>query len=207
MLGIMTFSDKWGNIMAHGSRYKFAFKRRKEGKTDYKARLKLTAMDKSRMVVRISNQHIIAQIININQKGDETLISAHSKELEKLGWKAGGKNTSAAYLTGFLCGTKALKEGIEEATLDIGLKSSLKGSKLYAVLKGAVDAGLNVPHNEQILPEEDRITGEHIAQYSQTLSEAENNQKFSQYIEKGLSPANLPDHFKEIKEKIKEESS
>ncbi|MCE5213191.1 MAG: 50S ribosomal protein L18 [Methanobacterium sp.] len=193
--------------MAHGSRYKLAFKRRKEGKTNYKARLKLTTMDKPRMVVRISNKHVTAQIIKINNEGDETLVAASSKELEKLGWKAGGKNTSAAYLTGFLCGKRAVNEEINEATLDIGLKSSLKGSKIYAVLKGAVDAGLEVPYDESILPEEDRINGEHIANYSQSLSDAETSKKFSQYIEKGLQPSDIPDHFKEIKEKIKEESS
>ena len=193
--------------MAHGSRYKLAFKRRKQGKTNYKARLKLTTMDKPRMVVRISNKHITAQIIKINNEGEETLASANSKELEKLGWKAGGKNTSAAYLTGFLCGKRALNNEINEATLDIGLKSSLKGSKIYAVLKGAVDAGLDVPYNESILPEEDRINGEHIANYSQTLNDAQVSKKFSQYLERGLQPSDLPDHFKTIKEKIKEESS
>lgn len=193
--------------MAHGSRYKLAFKRRKEGKTDYKARLKLIGLDKSRMVVRISDMHITAQIININHKGDETLVSAHSKELESLGWKAGRKNTSAAYLTGFLCGKKALKEGIEEATLDIGLKTSLKGSKTFAVLKGAVDAGLNIPHNEVVLPTEERISGEHIAQYSETLNETQIKEKFSMYLKKGLKPSDLPDHFKTIKEKIEIEVS
>jgi large subunit ribosomal protein L18 len=49
--------------MAHGSRYKLAFKRRKEGKTNYNARSKLIALEKSRMVVRITNQHVISQII------------------------------------------------------------------------------------------------------------------------------------------------
>jgi large subunit ribosomal protein L18 len=193
--------------MAHGSRYKLAFKRRKQGKTNYKARLKLTTMDKPRMVIRISNKHITTQIIKINNEGDETLASANSKELEKLGWKAGEKNTSAAYLTGFLCGKRALNNDINEATLDIGLKSSLKGSKIYAVLKGAVDAGLDVPYNESILPEEDRINGEHIASYSETLNNAQVSKKFSQYLERGLQPSDLPDHFKTIKEKIKEESS
>ena len=50
--------------MAQGSRYKLAFKRRREGKTDYHARLKLIDLDKSRLVIRISNNHVIAQIIN-----------------------------------------------------------------------------------------------------------------------------------------------
>ncbi|MGV8144387.1 MAG: 50S ribosomal protein L18 [Methanothermobacter sp.] len=193
--------------MAQGSRYKLAFKRRKEGKTDYKARLKLLSQNKLRFVVRISNKHIIAQIVTMNPEGDETLISTTSKELETYGWKAGGKNISAAYLTGFLCAKKALKEEITEATLDIGLKTSLKGSRIYAVVKGAVDSGLNIPHNDSILPDESRINGEHIAQYAETLSEAEINKKFSQYKQKGLEPSQLTNHFTSVKEKIEEELS
>lgn len=49
--------------MAHSSRYKLGFKRRKEGKTDYKARLKLVGQNKYRFVVRFSNKHIIAQVV------------------------------------------------------------------------------------------------------------------------------------------------
>lgn len=193
--------------MAHSSRYKLAFKRRKEGKTDYKARLKLMGQNKYRFVVRFSNKHIIAQIITMKTGGDETLVAVNSKELEKLGWKAGGKNISAAYLTGFLCGKRALKEDITEATMDIGLKTSLKGSKMYAVLKGAVDAGLDIPHNESVIPDQERINGEHIAQYTETLSEDDINQKFSKYKENGLEPSKLPEHLNTIKEKIEEELS
>lgn len=193
--------------MAHGSRYKVAFKRRREGKTDYGARLKLIGLDKHRLVVRITGNHTIAQIIDVELSGDDTLVSAHSQELKNMGWLGSGKNTSAAYLTGYLCGKKALKEGIEGAVLDMGLQSSTKGSKVYAVLKGAIDAGLEVPHKDVILPEEDRITGEHIVQYAQTLNKAEIEKKFSQYLEKGLSPQDLPDHFQSIKEKIEKEVS
>lgn len=193
--------------MAHSSRYKLAFKRRKEGKTDYKARLKFIGQNKYRFVVRLSNKHVIAQIVTINSGGDETLVAANSKELEKLGWKAGGKNISAAYLTGFLCGKKALKNEIDGATADIGLKTSLKGSKLYAVLKGAVDSGLDIPHNDSVLPDDERINGEHIAKYSETLSDAQIKEKFSQYKENGLEPGKLPEHFIATKEKIEEELS
>lgn len=193
--------------MAHGSRYKVAFKRRREGKTDYGARLKLIGLDKHRLVVRITGNHTIAQIIDVELSGDDTLVSAHSQELKNMGWLGSGKNTSAAYLTGYLCGKKALKEGIEGAVLDMGLQSSTKGSKVYAVLKGAIDAGLEVPHKDVILPGEDRITGEHIVQYAQTLNKAEIEKKFSQYLEKGLSPQDLPDHFQSIKEKIEKEVS
>lgn len=193
--------------MAQGSRYKLAFRRRREGKTDYGARLKLIGLDKHRLVVRITGNHTIAQIVDVHLEGDQTLVSAHSQELKNMGWLASGKNTSAAYLTGYLCGKKAVKEGITEAVLDMGLATSTKGSRVYAALKGALDAGLDLPHNDVILPGEDRITGEHIAQYAESLDKAEMEKKFSQYIQRGLSPQDLPDHFQSIKEKIEKEVS
>ena len=190
--------------MAHGSRYKLAFKRRREGKTDYRARLNLIGLDKSRLVVRISNQHTTAQIINVNLDGDETIVSAHSNELKQMGWLGSGKNTSAAYLTGFLVAKKALEAGITAAVLDIGLKSSTRGAKIFAALKGAVDAGLEVPHSDVILPADERIRGEHVAAYAESLSEEEVEKRFSKYIKNGLSPKDLPDHFESIKQKIEE---
>ena len=193
--------------MAQGSRYKVAFKRRREGKTNYGARLKLIGLDKHLLVVRVTGNHTIAQIIDVQLEGDQTLVSAHSQELKNMGWLASGKNTSAAYLTGYLCGKKAIKEGIEGAVLDMGLATSTKGSRVYAVLKGAIDAGLEVPHNDVILPSEDRITGEHISQYAESLDKAEMEKKFSQYIQRGLAPKDLPDHFQSIKEKIEKEVS
>ncbi len=190
--------------MAHGSRYKLAFKRRREGKTDYRARLNLIGLDKSRLVVRITNKHTIAQIINVKVNGDETLVSAHSNELKNMGWLGSGKNTSAAYLTGFLLGKKALEAGITYAVLDIGLKSSTRGARIFATLKGAVDAGLEVPYSDIILPADERIRGEHVAAYAESLSDEEVEKRFSQYIKNGLSPKDLPDHFDSIKQKIEE---
>jgi len=190
--------------LAHGSRYKLAFKRRREGKTDYRARLNLIGLDKSRLVVRITNKHTIAQIINVKVNGDETLVSAHSNELKNMGWLGSGKNTSAAYLTGFLLGKKALEAGITYAVLDIGLKSSTRGARIFATLKGAVDAGLEVPYSDIILPADERIRGEHVAAYAESLSDEEVEKRFSQYIKNGLSPKDLPDHFESIKQKIEE---
>jgi large subunit ribosomal protein L18 len=190
--------------MAHGSRYKLAFKRRREGKTDYRARKNLIGLDKSRLVVRITNQHTIAQIINVKLDGDETIVSAHSNELKKMGWLGSGKNTSAAYLTGFLVAKKALEAGIGAAVLDIGLKSSTRGARIFAALKGAVDGGLNIPHNDVILPADERIRGEHVAAYAESLSDEEVEKRFSKYIKNGLSPKDLPDHFESIKQKIEE---
>lgn len=115
--------------MAHGPRYKLAFRRRREGKTDYRARYKMVETGKSRFVVRITTYHVIAQIINVGRDGDETLVSAHSKQLQKMGWLGGTSNTAAAYLTGYLCGKRALKEGIDEAVLDIGLRPAIRAQR------------------------------------------------------------------------------
>jgi len=191
--------------VAHGSRYKVAFRRRREGKTNYGARLKLISLDQYRLVVRSSSQHTLVQIIKVHPDGDQTLVAAHSQEIKGMGWMGNGKNTSAAYLTGYLLGKKALKEGIDEAVLDLGLKTSINGSKIYAALKGAVDAGMNIPHNESILPSEERIRGEHIVTYAQSLDKAEMEKKFSLYLKKGLAPEELPDHFESIKQKIEAE--
>ena len=175
--------------LASGSNYKVAFRRRREGKTDYATRAKLVDVDKSRLVVRISNANCIVQVINVGKDGDETVVSAHSKELNKLGWLAGNKNTSAVYLTAYLCGKKAVAAGIDYAVADIGLKSPIRGSKVFAAVKGAADAGLNVPYGESII---------------ESLDEEELNKKFSQYLAKGLQPTDLPEHFEEIKNKIDE---
>ncbi|MDI6702382.1 50S ribosomal protein L18 [Methanothermobacter wolfeii] len=191
--------------MAHGPRYKMAFRRRREGKTDYRARYKMIETGKPRLVVRITTYHVIAQIINVGMEGDETLVSAHSKQLQKMGWKGATANTAAAYLTGYLCGKRALKAGITEAVLDIGMRPAIRGSKVFAALKGAVDAGLNVPHGEAILPDESRIRGEHIKEYAESLDDEEMQKRFSRYLERGLSPVDLPEHFDEIKKRIDEE--
>jgi len=191
--------------LAHGPRYKMAFRRRREGKTDYRARYKMIETGKSRLVVRITTYHVIAQIINVGMEGDETLVSAHSKQLQKMGWKGATANTAAAYLTGYLCGKRALKAGITEAVLDIGMRPAIRGSKVFAALKGAVDAGLNVPHGEAILPDESRIRGEHIKEYAESLDDEEMQKRFSRYLERGLSPVDLPEHFDEIKNRIDEE--
>jgi large subunit ribosomal protein L18 len=188
--------------LAQGSKYKVAFRRRREGKTNYAARMKLVDLDKSRLVVRVSNANVIAQIVNVGDDGDETVVSAHSKELQKMGWLGGTSNTSAAYLTAYLCGKKALDKGVEHAVLDIGLKPSIKGSKVFAALKGANDAGLDVPYGESIIPEENRINGEHVAEYAKSLDDSEMKKQFSKYLERGLQPTDLPNHFEEIKNKI-----
>jgi len=190
--------------VARSATYKVQFKRRREGKTNYNKRFKLVDLDRTRMVVRVTSNHTIVQLVQVGDNGDETLVSATSQQLKNYGWLGNGKNTSAAYLTGYLFGKKALSEDYDESILDIGLQSSIRGTKIYAVLKGALDAGLYVPHNESILPDESRIRGEHIAQYAESMDEEEMNKKFANYIRCGLSPVEIPDHFDSVKNKIDE---
>ncbi|MGQ9507248.1 MAG: 50S ribosomal protein L18 [Candidatus Bathycorpusculaceae bacterium] len=191
--------------MAKNSRYCVPFRRRREGKTNYKSRKALVLSGKPRLVTRITLKNVIAQIITAKPHGDEVLVSAHSKELTKTyGWKASRKNISAAYLTGLLCGLKAKAKGIKEAILDIGLHSPSKGARVFAVLKGVLDAGVNVPYGEEKLPDEKRIKGEHIAKYAESLtSNPEQYQiKFSQYLKQKIPPENISEHFAKVKAEI-----
>ena len=158
--------------MAKGPRYRVPFRRRREGRTDYYLRRKLVISGLPRLVARKTLKHTITHIVIAQPEGDKTLVYAHSKELvQKYGWLGGTGNLPAAYLTGLLVGHKALKAGIKKAILDIGLHRPTKGNRVFAVLKGAVDAGLEIPHGEEILPDDSRIRGEHIAKYAELLEQ------------------------------------
>lgn len=157
--------------MATGSRYFVPFRRRREGKTDYYQRTRLVVADVPRMVVRKTNRHIIVQLVTAEMDGDRTLVAANSKELEQYGYKGSTSNTPAAYLTGMLFAVKAKKAQQDSAILDIGLNRATPGARVFAALKGAVDAGLDIPYGEEILPSEDRLKGAHIAAYNKNASD------------------------------------
>jgi len=152
--------------MATGPRYFIPFRRRKEGKTDYYARARLVVSEKPRMVVRRTNRHIIIQLVQADSEGDITRVTAHSRELTGFGYRGSLSSTPAAFLTGVLFAVKAQNEGFDSAILDIGLHRATKGARVFAALKGAVTAGLDVPHGEEILPDDSRVKGAHIAAYA-----------------------------------------
>jgi large subunit ribosomal protein L18 len=147
--------------MANGPRYTVKLRRRRQGRTNYHNRLALLKSNKNRLVIRRTNKYIICQIFEYNETGDKVIASAHSKQLIKKGWKHSCSNIPAAYLTGFALGNIAKKAKVNEAVLDAGLYSSTKGSVIYSALKGVVDGGLNIPHNPEVFPSEDRINGKH----------------------------------------------
>lgn len=185
------------------------FRRRREGRTDYRLRFRLLKSGKPRLVVRVSLNHVRAQVVEFHPRGDRVRASAFSGELEDFGWKGGTSNLPAAYLVGLMCGLRAKKEGVEECVLDVGLHEPVPSSKVFAVLKGALDAGLSIPHSEEMLPAEERVRGEHIAEYAEKLKEEgeEYTRRFSEYLKRGLPPEELPGHFDEVKKTLEERLS
>jgi len=189
--------------MARNARYRVALRRRRECKTDYKARKAMVLSGRPRIVVRNSLKNASAQIIIAKPIGDVVLAAAHSSELKKYGWKAPTGNAPAAYLTGFLCGLKAKAKGVSEAILDVGLATPTKGSKLFVVLNGVVDAGIPVPHDEAKIVK-DMVKGEHIAAYGKSLGAGSEvySSKFSKYLAGKFSPEKLPEHLSKVKAEI-----
>ncbi|MBW2971313.1 50S ribosomal protein L18 [Candidatus Woesearchaeota archaeon] len=190
--------------MKKHKRYTVGFRRKREGKTNYRRRLKLVKGRKLRLVVRPSSKNIVVQLVEYNEAGDRVIVSAHSKEIVKMGWKANCGNLPTAYLVGLLVGKKSAAKGLKDAVLDIGMGSPVNSSRYFAALKGAVDAGLDIRHSEEVLPSDDRISGKHIADYAKQLVKEKEvyNKRFSSYLKKNLKPEELEKHFKDIKVKV-----
>ncbi len=135
-------------------------RRRKERRTDYKARLALLKSGMPRLVVRKTNRYIIAQIIKSEIAQDRVIARVSSKDLLGIGWQKENigrlKSLAAAYLTGLMI-AKKYNEKSNELLLDIGLQRNVKGSRVYAVLKGALDGGLKISFDEKALPSIQRI--------------------------------------------------
>jgi large subunit ribosomal protein L18 len=148
-------------------------------------------------------KNVGAQIVVAKPQGDEVLVSSHSSELKKYGWKAPTGNIPSAYLTGLICGLKAKKNGVTKAVLDIGLAAPTKGSRLFAALSGVLDAGVEVPYDEAKIVKE-RTKGEHIAKYGKSLGAGSEvyTAKFSKYLGQELSPEKLPEHYSKVKAEI-----
>jgi large subunit ribosomal protein L18 len=190
--------------LAKSSNYRVKLRRRREGKTDYQARKALVISGRPRLVVRTSLRNVNAQIIIAKQKGDQVLASANSRELvKKYGWRAPAGNIPAAYLTGLLVGLKAKAVNVDGSILDIGLITPTKGARIFAVLKGVVDAGVEVPHSEEKIVK-DRLKGDHISLYAKSLSADSDDYKvkFSKYNVGGVVPEKVAEHFSKVRAEI-----
>jgi len=153
--------------MSTGPRYRVPMRRRRKNITDYRSRKALVAGGLPRIIVRKSNKHVRVQVADYLDSGDRIIASAFSKELADLGWEGNFDNTPAGYLTGLMAGRRCKQAGIEEAVLDIGRHVPAKGSVVFAALKGIIDAGISVSHDEKVLPNDDRISGKHLSEKTQ----------------------------------------
>ncbi|KAL9453951.1 hypothetical protein AB3S75_009538 [Citrus x aurantiifolia] len=139
---------------AYFKRYQVKYKRRREGKTDYRARIRLINQDKNkyntpkyRFVVRFTNKDITAQIISASIAGDIVLASAYAHELPRYGLEVGLTNYAAAYCTGLLLARQVLKmlemdaeyEGNIEAT---GEDYSVEPTENRRPFRALLDVGL-----------------------------------------------------------------
>jgi len=242
-------------------RFNPKMRRRRLAKTDYFARSSLVYQDKDkycapkyRMVVRITNRQVIAQVVTSKIVGDEIVAVAYSTELRRYGIKLGLTNYAACYATGLLLARRVLKKlgldemytGAEEATgqyfieeredepknpfsciLDVGLRPTTTGARVYAAMKGAVDGGLAIPHGEsgKQFPGWRKIEGEesfdsdtlrsyifggHVAAYMTKLqdeNEEAYDKQFAKYIKEGVSADDLETIYTSAHEKIRADPS
>merc|ERR1712046_367200 len=208
------------------------------------------ATPKYRFVVRFSNKDIICQVVSSKIKGDICHAAAYAHELPRYGCSVGLTNYSAAYCVGLLCARRLLTkygladkfEGTEEVTaefedcfvigedeggpsafhalLDVGLKRTTLGSKIFAAMKGAFDGGLEIPHNEKKFygydaeekaydaeEHKDHILGGHVKTYMESMEEEEPEEyeaKFSAFVAADISADDLEDVYLECHKKIRE---
>ena len=151
--------------MAKGPRQRLTYRRRRQGETDYRRRLRLLTSRKPRAVIRISNKQVTAQVVTYAVDGDTVISSITGTNLvNDYKWPAGAskKSVAACYVAGYALAKKALQAGVPEAVLDIGLAAASRGGRVFSALKGMVDGGLDVPHGEGIFPTDERISGAHI---------------------------------------------
>lgn len=186
---------------ATGPRYIVPLKRRRKKLTDYAKRVDLLKSNKPRMIVRKSGLHILVQIASPSNEGDKIIAQVSSKELGKYKWPD-KCNTPSAYLAGYLCGKKALKAKINAAILDAGLQTITAGNIIFAAVKGAQDAGVDIPMGEGMISE-DRLNGTHIAEYAKSIKGTEKYDKqFSAYLKAKIKPEELPELFEKVKKEL-----
>merc|ERR1712196_329631 len=106
------------------------------------------------------------------------------------------------------------------ALLDVGLKRTTLGSKIFSAMKGAFDGGLEIPHSnkkfygydadEKEYSAEDnreRILGAHVSSYMESLEEEEPEEyaeKFKKYIDAGITAENMEETYLAVHKAIRE---
>ena len=182
--------------------YAADLRRNRENRTNYRKRAAMLLGRQCFVSITVSNQNVKAQVLKPSAQGDKVVSAISSKELVKFGWKGSMKSIPSCYLTGLLLGIKTLGEGITSLILYTG-----KGSfttRVAACLKGMIDAGLRIPASEASLPNKERLTGSHIAQYAALLKQEGEGYRsqFSFLMKNDFLPENYPNYFEDVKSRI-----
>jgi large subunit ribosomal protein L5e len=202
---------------------------------------------KYRFCVRITNRDIICQIFSADITHDVCLLAAYSHELPRYGVKVGLTNYAACYCTGLLLARRVNSklgleyEGVEEVTgehfiveadpegkapfralLDVGLRRTTTGARIFGALKGAVDGGLDIPHTDRRFPgTEDSangftndaevhkkyIFGGHVQEYMESLADDDEEayqKQFARYIAAGVGADDIEGMYEEAHKAIRE---
>ncbi|KAG4938090.1 hypothetical protein JHK86_044231 [Glycine max] len=186
---------------AYFKRYQVKFKRRREGKTDYRARIRLINQDKNkyntpkyRFVVRFSNKDIVAQIISASIAGDIVLAAAYAHELPRYGLEVGLTNYAAAYCTGLLLARRVLK------TLE--MDEEYEGN-----VEGALDGGLDIPHSDKRFAGFDKEKKELDAEILAEDEPEKYQSHFSEYIKRGIEADGIEALYKKVHAAIRADPS
>lgn len=149
------------------------YHRRRSQKTNYVKRLNTLKSDKTRLVVRLKNNLAIAQLVNYHDDGDKVLLTVKSTDLIPLGWKHNVANLPGLYLTGALISktAKDKKIKIDDIIVDMGVKKYKHKTKIYALIKGALDNGMGLNVDSKVFPADNRIGGQHIQDYASKSNE------------------------------------
>jgi large subunit ribosomal protein L18 len=143
--------------------YAIKYRRRREGRTNYHKRLKLLQSGSTRVIVRRSNTGMTVQFADYQPTGDLIRAGATAKDVRSVGLTtSSAKSLPGAYLTGYIAGLRAKNAGVTSVIVDLGMQTSTKGNRLYATIKGVVDAGVSVSVDESMFPTQERLEGKHI---------------------------------------------
>ena len=105
--------------------------------------------------------------------------------------------------------------------LDVGIKNTTTGARMFGALKGASDGGLDIPHNHKRFPGYTRdsdvydaevhkghIMGEHVADYMREMEEDDENnftKHFAKYIENSHTADDLEELYEKVHQAIRED--
>ncbi|GIY39166.1 60S ribosomal protein L5 [Caerostris extrusa] len=213
---------------AYFKRFQVKFRRRREGRTDYYARVRLVVQDKNkyntpkyRMIVRKTNTDIITQIAYARVEGDVIVASAYSHEItpckkiikKKLGMDSIYEGVSVPDGDDFTVEDVDGQPGAFRCYLDVGLARTTTGARVFGAMKGAVDGGLDIPHSNKRFPGYDaenkqfnadvhrrHIYGQHVAEYMRLLID-EDEDAYKKQFSQYIKEGITPDDMEDMYKK------